>query len=354
MKLAAKLTAVAIAVLVSVLVAGPALAIDAPILSVNEVHAWRNIADSGSGGDLFILIRFELPLSISGTSSDWCDQLEDQDGCSDTPPNPTAPSSLPLGTANVAFYTESLATTRARERIPRVGHGLAGIYFPPGHGITWGDVNASGCVESGFGVFDTDSQSCAAVVWEAGTTRALAVADLEGPATGLIPVMLALQDAKLQPIGTYVASNRIVPDGQVFTREALDGLERVAPNAFAAGAESVFREDFVAPSGGTDLGDTLATAAADSGLSGHLDTVGAEYFGWSGTTLGTVVVLMLAVALGAVGWQATRKTEATAVGFYIPLVVGSTVGYPPIIYVASSGLILAVIGAMWWARKQPQ
>tara|TARA_Y100000310_G_scaffold34971_1_gene33106 strand:- start:2724 stop:3803 length:1080 start_codon:yes stop_codon:yes gene_type:complete len=327
---------------------------EAPPVSVNEAHAWRNVVDTTTGGDLLIIIRFELPLEVSGSSTlEWCSRLANTEGCSESPPDPEEPATLPLGEANAAFYTDSGLTLKAQNRIPRVGHGLAGVYFAPGHGITWQDVDALACVESSA-AFATTTQSCAGLTWENSSTTAQAIENLTGPTTGLIPLMLNLQDARLEALGTFVSSNKITPAGQVFTREAIDGLARVVPGAFAAGATRVFDEDIDAPTGSPALSDTLATAAAGESVPAALAMAAQEYTGLSDAAAGITLTLLLALGAATLGHVITGKNEITAAGGLVMLFLGSLMGYPPIEYLGAVAFIMLVAGGMWFARRQAQ
>jgi hypothetical protein len=116
----------------------------------------------------------------------------------------------------------------------------------------------------------------------------------------------------------------------------------------------VFNEDKPAPVGSPPLSETLATAAAGTSFQTSLAAASLEYTGLSDTATGITITLLLALAAAALGHLITGKSEVTAAGGIMMLLLGSLMGYPPIEYVGSLAFVLLVAGSIWFARRQAQ
>ncbi len=172
----------------------------APALTALDGLCFENLVQDG---DQFCALRFDLPITITqGVSDAWCAELEDETGCDADPAATTDPFSLPRGTAWVTFYTNDRADIQDQVIVPRIGFGLGGVYFGPGHGLTFNDATAEICVETAGGpTFDAVVISCIPPSWNGGADQDAARTSLE---IQIVSQMVTLESERLLPRGALV------------------------------------------------------------------------------------------------------------------------------------------------------
>ena len=332
----------------------PAAAADpSPEIDIYEAHAYRSLNDPG---DLFVLIRYELPLEDAAGGAAWCAELTDDDGCDEDPPAPTAPASLPRGVAQISFYTDGAdGTLEERVQAPRIDNALGGLYFGPGHGFTWADADIRICVESSATYFSPAAKTCAGPRWEAGTVSGPVAAAREALEDDLLQVMTGLQDARFLPLGTLVSNaGKITLSGRVFANEAFPIMDRVVAGAFQTGQEAIITAGYTPVAGDSALQIAIDATATASTFRSAVNTVGAAYFGLSGTTLLVFAVLIAGFAAGGFVYHATRAPVLASFAFFFPLIVGTWLRAPTIAVIFTIIAILTIPTAAMLIRKTPQ
>lgn len=348
MRGARRLAALLLGISVALAALLPARADAAPATFVNGATAFRNLGTSDNGGDLFVLVRGELPLETDAGGAAWCAQLTDTTGCELDPPTPAAPESLEYGMAFVRLYTGSAISDE--ERPPRVGHFLAGLYLGSGHGITWGDATAEVCLEADNPPFNPPASTCFAVLWNS------AASDQSSQRAELGEVLRTelrnLENALALQVNTLVSNRSLITtEGQVYTRELPLAVERILPAIFTTGSTKLLPDD-VTPAAGdpplqTELdGDVEATQVRED-----LVAIGREYLGTRGYWYATFAVLGIGFAAAAIMGAITHRTELSVAAFFIPPIVGAMFRLPPIQYVLTAGFVLTFPSAAYLVTR---
>lgn len=318
----------------------PAQAQTAPTLAISEAHAFRNIVQTG---DLFILVRYELPISVTGGMSDaWCAYLEDQTGCDASPALPEAPDTLLDQTASVTFYTDCIGTNCSAavgreyaDQLPRIDHALAGVYFAAGHELTWNTATYGVCIESNAVTFATNEQECLNPQWNAASSdTASQRAELEEQ---IVVTLRTLETTRNDPELSIVnGSNLITENGRVFALEALGVMAVIIPDVFQA-ASRVVATPFATASSGSSLQAQLDSDNAE--FVSDWNTIGLQYFGQPGRNVTFTITLIIGFLIaGLVGVLQSNYTPAErsavaaggGVAFVLVLAIGALMSAVPI------------------------
>ena len=357
-----RLAAVLILVFVALAMFAPktsAIGGPAPTLNTNSVNCYRNIIDAG---DLYCLIRYELPTFTTGTPPPgspeaWCAELIDQDGCITDPVEPTNETSVIQDAAFVTLYQNcgvdcTTGTLEHQGRIPRINHALGGAYLSAGHAVTWDDPTVNGCVESSSTLYTVQSQSCFAVVWHTAAT------DLESQrtvlGTALVGDLRSIESARGLQIGSLVTGSNLVSiAGRELAKEALSVMDQIVPERFQAASAAAIVTGYATPTGDTALQTDLDTTASGTDLVAAFADLGNTLAGLSGGAMATI--MFLAVALIAFWWLHKRTDEYVipSFGFVTVAMIGVFVRGPSVSVVAVAAVALSLVGAMFMLRKVP-
>ena len=351
-RIALAVAAAAIGVLATVL---PAHAqVPNPDVFINQVLAYRNLNETG---DLFFLIRYELPIVTPAGADAWCAELEKTDGCSLTPPVPEAPWSLDVGTVTLTAYTAftTVPVVAQATGAPRIDHSLGGIYFTPGHGIEWDTENGGSdvqvCVDPSVTLYVPATAACAPPSWQAGATTTAARAQLE---TDILGVVLNIQIERLYQFGVLVNSkNLLTSEGGKLATEALGFMDSLVPNAFQTSTGSTVNAGYTPVAGDSALQQALDAAAAGSGVLDSLDVVASAWFGMNGSTLATFAYMLFGVALSGYMWTQTKSKELTSMAFLAPFTFGMFHRAPTIAVMFTLVAVMVPLTVAWIVRKLP-
>ena len=151
-------------VLVAITPVSSAFAVAATDVFIYEAYAFRSILEDD---DLFIVFRYELPISIADATTDaWCLELNDSDGCDATPARPTNPTSLLAGSAIVTIYSDGYGGTPVELiNLKRVDHAIWGLYVDAGHSISWDNGQTEVCIEASTSLYTSPTHECAFPAW---------------------------------------------------------------------------------------------------------------------------------------------------------------------------------------------
>jgi len=316
-----------------------------PPTLIYQAEAYQNIVDDDNLGDLLVIIRYELDVAL------WCAELENIEGCGDSPPDPEEPTSLPQGAVNLSLYdyVAGTSTLRSFGRVPRIDHALGGIYLSSGHGLTWGDTDVEACVEASATLYDPAASSCLAVTWNGAGDDMDDQRDALGQ--GVRQMLLTLQDERAEPQYTYVSSvSKITVAGQVFSREAFGWLDRVAAEYFQTGGQPMRTGDYEAPSGEPGLQTSIDADPTAVAFRESLDTVATSYFGMSGDTLATIGAVSLGVMVAIFTMAIGKSPFLASVGFFIPVTVGVWI-HGPTVGVLFTIVLIVFMAAVFWLTK---
>lgn len=331
----------ALAALAALAFPRPAAAQTAPTLANNQASAFRNIVQTG---DILILVRYELPVSISdGVSDAWCAYLDDQTGCDGSPAVPEAPDTMLPQTVSVTFWSDCVLTNctaatqlEYADQLPRIDHALAGIYFPAGHNLTWADANYAACIESNAVTFLTaNEQDCINPTWSAAASdQATQRGELGDELVGMLRTIET--DRSDPPLSIVNGSNLITDNGRVFAIEAFGVIARIVPEVFQAAANPV-ATPYATPSSGSALQSSLDSDNA--AFVTDWETIGQWYFGSPGRNVTFVISILIAfVAAGTVGailetYTASKLSGELAAGaatFTTVLAIGMAASAVPV------------------------
>ena len=325
----------------------------APTVTLNEIQAYQNVVATG---DILFLFRYELELLTPAGAVAWCDELTDTDGCSDTPSNPTAPTSLSTGLAELRFYTDAALTDlRLQTDVPRIDHALGGLYAGTGHGLAFDSGTARACVESSATFFTVQSTACSPILWR-GAADLAATEILLG--ADMVQLVLNLQDARELAAGELVSGTGLITtaageSGQLFALEAFAIADRIVPAVFQTSGSLVLPGHTV-PTGRTALQQSLDTQTSGGTVDLALAAVGQEFFGASGRQLAILGVLTGMLFLGGFVSYATKGDPAwTIIAAWVPVVLGSWFAAPTIAVIFTAMSVMAMLAVLWVARKVP-
>lgn len=291
-------------------------------------------------GDIFVLVRYELPFSIAdGVSDAWCAYLEDETGCDGSPAVPEAPDTLEPQTVSITFYEDCIGTNcsaasilQYADQLPRLDHALAGAYFAPGHDLTWNTAAYGVCIESNAVTFTTaNEQECLNPVW----STAASDTDTQRSELGerLLTELRTLETNRADPPLSIVNGNNLITEnGRIFSIEALGVMPSIIGEFFQA-ATRVIATPFATVTGNGALQNSLD--AANSDFVSDWDAIGSHYVGQPGRNVTTTITLLLAfTAAGLVGLLTTSSalgpssgigsgSAAGAVAFMLVLTIGA-------------------------------
>lgn len=338
----------------------------APLLTASDARCWRSIL---LADDTLCVLQYELPQQttiaptpVSGTPEAWCAWLLDRDGCETNPVAPSAPTSLLTGVAYVSLCDLAGGATDClnggggdiifQDRVPRIWHGLAGVYLNPGAGI-WGDADIAMCVESGGtagGAFSPPQSSCTTVVFNSAANTQSAQRDQFGQ--DVRAMLLNVQNARNLPLNSYVANNLISAAGRILAVEAFLYAPNIAPDYFQAASALAVTTPFsgnLTPSALQLRLDATATATAW----GNFDGLGSEILGISGGFMATLVFLGLGFVVGGVMFAFTQQIPLALAGITSMSLVGMFVGGPTFSAIAVTTMCFAFLAFWFILRRVP-
>lgn len=333
----------------------------APALNTYDARCYRSISQSD---DLLCLLAYQAPQQTSTigtnvtTPEAWCAWLTNQTGCTGTNVSPSAPESLQPG---LAVATLCQLTTQVgclvdtgtlidQTRLPRIWHGLAGMYFSALPGIAWGDASLNFCVESATG-FSPTSSACVPADWtSAANTQA---AQRTQMAADLKILLADIAERRGAGTNAYVASDRITSAGRTLALEAYAYMDRVIPSAFQAAAISAE----VTPYSGTPAGAVaLATQIAATQTARNFlnsqpgpDSVIGVTGGFRNTLLFMGFGILAAIAV----LKFTQNIPLTVIAFGAVAMTGIFVGGPTISAVAVAVVLLALMAGWFILGRSP-
>lgn len=324
----------------------------APPITLNEIQAYQNVV---APGDMLVLFRYELPLEVGGADA-WCAELIDIDGCSSTPPAPTAPTGLASGLAELRFYTDvALTDLMPPANVPRIDHALGGLYFGAGHGLTFGSTTARACVSSSTTIYSVASSACSPLLWRGAADLAATEALLT---TDLVQLVLNLQGARDLALGELVSGTGLITTsgtlaGQTFALEAFPVADRILPDAFATSGDTILPV-YATPSAQPALQTALDAQASGSTVEVALANVGREFFGTSGPTFAIIIVLGVAVALaGSVSYATRGNQTMTILAGFVPIVLGMWFRSPVAAVLFTLLSVMALLTVLWFVKRVP-
>ena len=325
-----------------------------PDAFINQVLAYRNLNETG---DLFFLIRYELPIVTPAGADAWCAELEDTAGCSLSPPVPEAPWSLDVGTVTLTAYTAftTVPVVAQATGVPRIDHSLGGSYFTPGHGIEWDTENGGSdvqvCVDPSVTFYSPATPDCSAPSWQAGDTVVAARSQLEADILG---VMLNVQIERLYQFGVLVNNNNLLTTlGAALAGEALGFMDSLVPNAFQTSTAPAISAGYTPVAGDSALQQALDADAASSDVIASIDVIASAWFGMDGSMLATFAYVAFGVALSGYMWTQTKNKELTSMAFLGPLTFGMFHRAPTIAVMFTLIALMVPLTVAWIVRKLP-
>ncbi len=358
-----KLKALLLAILLSTFMPMPsAFAVAATDVFAYEAYAFRSIVATD---DLFIVMRYELPISTVDTTTDaWCLELNDSTGCDADPAAPTDPTSLVRGVASATIYENGYGTAAPTEQVTlnRIGHALAGIYIDAGNPITDPDTGTWGtsgvtevCIESSTTLYTSPTHECTFPVWSAAANTQIDQRDsLAVLMAGPSGPMVNLESARLEPDNTYINGiNLITPTGSVFALEAFSFMDRIIPSAFQLGASDSVVTAIATPSSESAIQQSIDATAVASGITQDIENVAQQYIGTSGPTLAIAGIFLGSVVLGGMMWSFTKSQPLAILGFLSPLTWGMWLRAPTFAVIATMIVVFATLGTWYFIRKAP-
>lgn len=332
-------------------------AVPAPSVTLHDTLCYRSILEAD---DLFCVGRFELPqqsTTTPTTAEAWCAYLIDNTGCTGENVAPDDPTSLEPDLVFLRLYTDrggASETIEAEAPIPRIWHGLAGIYLGAGYSFSWGASTVSMCVETdNASEFSTQSEDCLTPFWT-GVANVQATQRIQ-LGEDMLAFMRKLEIARSVAANSYVLKRRITTAGAVFAREVYSFMGTIIPDYFQAASVQTVTTPFVPNTTPHALQTRLDATATAVQWSNRLANAGAGIFGLSGGAFATYLFM------GAVGIGLTVILFPVVGNFPVALTLGMGGGVftgvfvrgPTIDVIAVSLVMLAIPAGWFWLRRAP-
>ena len=322
---------------------------------LNNAIAYQNIitdSTATAGRDIFFLARYDLPVSNSDPTKDWCKDLSDTSGCSQSSTVASIPlyaGSLPSDYVILTLLDET-GTVRATQQIRRIENSLSGIYFTAGHGLDFGNSSYQLCLQiAGSSPYD----ECLNISWSypaSGETQADYLSVLEIDIKNQLMLIESTQNWD-EGFLLQRATQTITQNGQTFTRLAFAPLQDLIPDAFEASAFDVAP---TAVAGGVPaLESNILATATKTPVFQNIDIASQEFANLSGTTTSSMIFIGLGLLLSALAYFTTKNVWMSGVGFFSATSLGVWISSPSISYLFVSILVLIILTGLWLARRTP-
>ncbi len=281
-----------------------------PVMELEEGHGFQHVI---AEGDLLILIRYELPKSAwridtadvaAHTSSAPFIAYMEEGKCHDDDEANLIDfcyTSLFSGVALHSFYDgpQDTATLQRSRTVPRVSHGISGVYLGTGHGLTFGDATYRTCLEGSATLFSPRTVECEPLIWhDIATSTAHATLLEAGRATNgdaFVSIAENLQTAAAGLREQIVVNQLITPTGAIYFKEAYTNIARAAPGAFAV--SQPIAEDIVLATADTAAEDSIQAEASGSLFFGVVRDFNDNHLGGTlpVSMVGSVLIGMIAL-----------------------------------------------------------
>lgn len=335
-----KLSTLIIVFILGLITTSPIYAAQNPTVTVHEVYAFNSIIEPD---DLYILVRYDLPHTITdGVSDAWCSELEYQEGCTDTPSVPLQPASLPVGKVS-AQYLENSIIQFDNPAIPRISNGLLGLYASSGHGLTWNSTNSQVCLQPASS-YSPVVNSCKNVSFVGGKEYLKLV--LMNP-NGIIYNLEKSYGFKRYTFN--YPTGEISPAGEVFVKESFPAITKILPEIFSVTSKSSLSDQTLTSTPVTQ--NQLTLDAETSGLTAALDGSAQYTFGTSGQTMGLIFIGFMSIFLGFLTFRTTFNGALTSIAVMIPILWGVFMSIIPLAVVFTVLALLSFPLAWFIVRK---
>jgi len=280
-----------------------------PAMTLNEALGMQHLIEEG---DMLIIVRYELPKTAwrVDAGDDPDDPFMEEAACFEADERDLLDlcwTSLLSGVASHTFYDGDQDGTPAanlvRQRtLPRIGHGISGVYIGTGHSLTFGNTSYETCLEGAAATFNPRTVACTTIVWNT-------ITDTDGDG-------IFIDDAPAQNAVTFqdlannlggdlpgraeavVTNNLITPVGVIFFSEAFSNAVRSAPAAFAVSEQ--LEAELTLSNANTAAETDIEAAAAESRIRGWVSDFNTNRFGGtlSIRLVGGVFSAMVAILIG--------------------------------------------------------
>lgn len=335
-----------------------------PSLPPLKIHAALGFNNIGAEDDFFVLIRYDLDIGTAPNEF-WCNSPEyllNDSGCELSPPNPQFPFSLIDGMIYIEYLDSSGVVHLQNSKIPRVSHGLVGIYGEAPSSSDFGFnsslIPGEVCLRYNSDFFDPSgngSWNCATVFNISGGAASLAreISGSEG-------ILYDLENDMGLPLNSMVNSSGLVtPLGTTFLEEALQGIRRVAVDAngssvFELGTTSPL-ENFTPVGTSNNFNNKISATAIASGSTENLQIISGEYLGVSSSGMtATLIFLILGITTGVAVLMSTGNPLLSLMATSVIMLPGMFIGGISVGFLFTIISIGIVIGSWYWIRRSPE
>lgn len=360
----------------------------APTSEMKSVRCWRTILQAD---DMLCIGQYNLPQqnlttypipTPVTTSSAWCAYLAVQAGCTSTSGavSPDDPTSLQYGTLSAWFticsvsvsqvgctgeFENSLATPvtggtlHSQDRVPRIGAGIAGHYFSPGHGLWNISPVPKACIEPTGDFSATSTTACQPLTFNGLANNQATQRDQMQK--DVLAFIVNVQTARGLAKNAYITGSKINAAGRILALEAYPYMDILIPDAFQAAAEQAVKTPYSGtPAGAVVLETRIAGTVTASAWGQRAERAGSEW-GISGGFWTTLVFMMFGAvaAWGTWRWVGSTDPNSSAAPVLGVLVFGAVtflgvfLGGPSLSVVIVTIVILSMIGGWFVLARLP-
>jgi len=342
-----------------------------PLDDSPRVYLWEAYGFTDIGGinknDYFIIARYELAYDDTPDSG-WCQLLymKDNSGCDLTPPNPEFSFSLLSGRVYAEYLDNSSTIHIQNAKIPRIGHGLIGLYAEAPAGTSFGFnsslIPGKACLRFNTDYFYDSANDLTEYPTNCRTVQNIAggSAELATFISGGDGILYNLEDAMSLPRNTLIDSRgKVTPTGVIYLEESLQGIGIIAQNS---AGDPVFQLGTSSPNSGftstgvqSNFADKVADEAAASGITEHLRIISAEYLGFdSGGFTATIILLILGLFAAGAVFMATRNGFLSFAALSMMMLPGIFIGGVSVAFLFTAISLALVFGSWYWIRRSPE
>jgi len=312
--------------------------------SIVSVQAFENIVNYG---DRFYLVYYDLDLLT------WCNNtvLANDDGCSDNPPYPKFPETVPGNlTLNLKDGSGQIKQTSF---IRRIGDSLGVVYIGAGNTIPFDDANYKLTLET----ISTGSKGWTMTPIESSifyvTTPNNSITESRNELRNYIlqNVYNIEQNADLQT-GTLISNSGVITaEGQKITEIAFPGLFKIIDNLYSLSGVDVFEE--FTPGSLTPLDNTIQEATNLTSIPNDVNRASLEFLGISGQAGMLGIIIILGGLLAITSYLITNNTFVSWVGFMLLPMLSMWISVPTFSYIAVVLIMLGIATGLWLVVRSP-
>ena len=340
--------------------------VESPPVILAESHVMESFVQEG---DLIVMIRYELPLENwqfdqATTTADQVVTTPYMQRATCEDDNPELISGLcytsifsGIAMQNVYNGKSSTDPIVGSRTLPRIGHGISALYFPPGHDLE--TDNLLTCLSTSSTLFTNPANECQPPEQHPLPENADRFEREKINGDVMANIANALDNEwPLRGLGV-LANGNLTPFVAILFYEATPFAPRAAPSVFAM-AVDLARDVETLSTTNTPLQDEIDRNATSTQASGGGVIAYSWFSDWvtnhyddkiSVQMFGSLVFLFIGLIFLIVSWAYLKNGLISSIFFSVPLIVGMMQGLVDSNLILVVLLVLAIPAIFTWFRR---